>query len=97
MQKCAISTTSPVCAKIEKIKSQDLWNTQKDPNPVERINEKLKTNDVGRLFAVVHLCGKQFKVTAGDIILVEGYVEPSNGDKLRLDKVKVPNYILKSA
>lgn len=39
------------------------------------------------MFAVVHLCGKQFKVTAGDIILVEGYWEPSNGDKLRLEKV----------
>lgn len=43
------------------------------------------------MFAVVQLCGKQFKVTAGDVILVEGFWEPSNGDKLRLDKVKLVN------
>lgn len=35
------------------------------------------------------MCGKQFKVTAGDIILVEGYWPPSTGDKIRLDKVKL--------
>ena len=68
--------------------SQALWNQQKDPNPIERINDQLKINDVGRLFAVVQLCGKQFKITAGDVILVEGYWEPSNGDLLSLDKVR---------
>lgn len=39
------------------------------------------------MFAVVQLCGKQFKVTAGDLILVEGFWEPTNGDRLKLDKV----------
>lgn len=79
-------------AKLEKQqKSQDLFRQQKDSNPVERINEKLTSNDIGRMFAVVQLCGKQFKVTAGDVILVEGFWEPSNGDKLRLDKVKLVN------
>lgn len=47
------------------------------------------------MFAVVQLCGKQFKITAGDVILVEGYWEPSNGDQLRLDKVKLAGIILK--
>ena len=54
-----------------------------------KINEELNKNQQGRLFAVVHLCGKQFKVTAGDVILVEGYWPPNNGDKIRLDKVNI--------
>lgn len=37
----------------------------------------------------MHLAGKQYKVTAGDIVLVEGYWEPNIGDKIRLDKVLV--------
>lgn len=87
IQKCAISSTSAKFSKITPVKSQDLWGGQKDSNPVERINEKLQSNEIGRMFAVVHLLGKQFKVTAGDVILVEGHWEPSNGDQLRLDKV----------
>lgn len=43
----------------------------------------------GRLFAIVHLCGKQFKVTAGDLIVIEGYWAPTIGDKIRLEKVLV--------
>lgn len=75
-------------AKIEKVdNSQTLWGGPKDSNPVDRINDKLNKNDIGRMFAVVHLCGKQFKVTPGDIILVEGFWPPTNGDQLRLDKV----------
>jgi large subunit ribosomal protein L21 len=54
---------------------------------VKKINEAVKNDETGRLFAIIHLCGKQFKVTPGDIILVEGYWEPSNGDQLRLEKV----------
>lgn len=54
---------------------------------VERINNQLQRGEEGRLFAVVHLCGKQFKITAGDIILVEGYWPPTIGDRIRLDKV----------
>lgn len=87
MQKCTISSSPTAFAKLTATKSQDLWSTQKEPNPVERINEKFQADDVGRMFAVVQLCGKQFKVTAGDVILVEGYWEPTNGDQLRLDKV----------
>ena len=88
-QKCAISSTPSICAKLEINKSNDLWNKPKNPNPVERINEKCQNNDIGRMFAVVQLCGKQFKVTAGDVILVEGFWAPTNGDELRLDKVLV--------
>lgn len=41
----------------------------------------------GRLFAVVHVAGKQVKVTEGDVVIVEGYWPPNAGDKISLDKV----------
>lgn len=51
------------------------------------INQQLAQQEEGRMFAVVHLCGKQFKITTGDIILVEGYWPPTIGDEIRLEKV----------
>lgn len=56
-------------------------------NICERINQQVAKSEQGRLFAVVHLCGKQFKITPGDIILVEGYWPPTIGDEISLDKV----------
>ncbi|KAH8239491.1 hypothetical protein KR032_004861 [Drosophila birchii] len=56
-------------------------------NICERINQQVAKAEQGRLFAVVHLCGKQFKITPGDIILVEGYWPPTIGDEISLDKV----------
>ncbi|XP_030380257.1 39S ribosomal protein L21, mitochondrial [Scaptodrosophila lebanonensis] len=53
----------------------------------DRINQQVAKAEQGRLFAVVHLCGKQFKITPGDIILVEGYWPPTIGDEISLDKV----------
>ncbi|XP_055598054.1 39S ribosomal protein L21, mitochondrial [Uranotaenia lowii] len=68
------------------------WNSslvvpQSNSNPLAEMNKQIGTGTEGRLFAVVQLCGKQFKITSGDIIIVEGYWPPSNGDKIRLDKV----------
>ncbi|XP_029670274.1 39S ribosomal protein L21, mitochondrial [Formica exsecta] len=42
---------------------------------------------IGRMFAVVQVCGKQFKVTENDIIIVEGFWPPNIGDRLKLEKV----------
>ncbi|KAL7734519.1 hypothetical protein ACLKA6_010836 [Drosophila palustris] len=53
----------------------------------DRVNQQVAKSEQGRLFAVVHLSGKQFKVTPGDIILVEGYWPPTIGDEISLDKV----------
>ncbi|XP_053680940.1 39S ribosomal protein L21, mitochondrial [Anopheles nili] len=58
-----------------------------DKSTIDSVNKQLKTGSEGRLFAVVQLCGKQFKITTGDIIVVEGYWPPENGDRLRLDKI----------
>lgn len=51
------------------------------------INNQIATEKAGRLFAVVHICGKQFKVTTNDIIVVQGYWPPNPGDELKLEKV----------
>lgn len=62
-------------------------STQNNESVIEKVNDQISQQNEGRLFAVVHLCGKQFKITSGDIILVEGFWPPNIGDKIRLDKV----------
>lgn len=54
---------------------------------INTVNTQLKNNESGRLFAVVHVAGKQFKITSGDVIVIEGYWPPDVGDKITLDKV----------
>lgn len=54
---------------------------------VGNVNNLVERQDEGRLFAVVHICGRQYKVTAGDILVIEGYWAPTIGDELRLEKV----------
>lgn len=76
----------PVIQKVSQIHNQSqpaVLNT----NLIEKVNETVEKLDTGRLYAVVHLCGKQFKVTAGDIIIVEGHWAPEAGDKIKLEKV----------
>ncbi|KAH0952987.1 hypothetical protein HN011_011320 [Eciton burchellii] len=51
------------------------------------INKQIAMNRIGRMFAVVQVCGKQFKVTENDIIIIEGYWPPNIGDCLKLEKV----------
>lgn len=68
--------------------------TEARKNVFDNVNDLLQRQCEGRLFAVVHLCGKQFKVTSGDIILVEGYWPPATGDKIRLDKVTLVPHII---
>lgn len=54
---------------------------------IRTVNDQVRQQAEGRLFAVVHLCGKQYKVTAGDIVVIEGYWPPTSGDNIRLEKV----------
>lgn len=49
------------------------------------VNEAVTENN--RLFAVVHVCGKQFKVTDNDLVLIDGYWPPNVGDRIKLQKV----------
>jgi hypothetical protein len=52
-----------------------------------KINTQISDKSHGRLFAVVHVCGKQFKVTDEDLIVIEGSWAPQAGEKIRLEKV----------
>ncbi|KOC60960.1 39S ribosomal protein L21, mitochondrial [Habropoda laboriosa] len=54
---------------------------------LSEVNKQIATNSTGRLFAIIYLCGTQFKVTESDIITVEGQWPPQPGDKLTLEKV----------
>jgi large subunit ribosomal protein L21 len=56
---------------------------------ISKVNNQLLQQNEGRLFAVVHICGKQFKVTTEDIIIVEGNWAPQVGDHIKLEKVEV--------
>lgn len=56
-------------------------------NIIANVNQLVQQQNEGRLFAVIHVCGKQYKVTAGDIIIIEGYWPPTIGDEIRLEKV----------
>ncbi|KAK0082649.1 hypothetical protein PV325_010061 [Microctonus aethiopoides] len=51
------------------------------------INKQLETNTQSRLFAIVSITGKQFKVTENDIVVIQGYWPPNPGDTLKLEKV----------
>ncbi|KAJ8940378.1 hypothetical protein NQ318_015771 [Aromia moschata] len=54
---------------------------------IDKVNSQIENKQEGRLFAVVHVAGKQFKITDGDVIVIEGYWPPTAGDRITLDKV----------
>ncbi|XP_061420516.1 large ribosomal subunit protein bL21m [Lethenteron reissneri] len=54
---------------------------------VQTVNDQIAGGDYGRLFAVVHFSGKQFKVTAEDLILIEHEFQAECGDRIRMEKV----------
>ncbi|XP_011309337.1 39S ribosomal protein L21, mitochondrial [Fopius arisanus] len=56
-------------------------------NVTQTINNQLESKDTSRLFAVVQVTGKQFKITESDLIIIQGYWPPQPGDKLKLEKV----------
>ncbi|XP_069131995.1 large ribosomal subunit protein bL21m-like [Argopecten irradians] len=60
---------------------------EENKNAVDFVNEALETEDLGRLFAVVQVAGKQRKVTTEDVIIVEADFPPNVGDRIRLEKV----------
>jgi ribosomal protein L21 len=54
---------------------------------LDRINEQVKEKSEGRLFAVIFVNGKQFKVTPGDIIVAQGIFAPTAMDQIRFQKI----------
>lgn len=74
------------------------WDGAPSPVPVEEerrqhaavvssVNQIISGQDFGRLFAVVHFAGRQWKVTDEDLILVENDIEANCGDRIRMEKV----------
>lgn len=70
---------------VETIKPID--NTAACVKAITKVDKTLDDQKEGRLFAVILLLGKQYKVTAGDILVVEGYWPPTIGEQLKLEKV----------
>lgn len=54
---------------------------------VDTVNRKIHQRDFGRLFAVVHFAGHQWKVTAEDLIMIENHIEAECGEQIRMEKV----------
>ncbi|XP_029950633.1 large ribosomal subunit protein bL21m [Salarias fasciatus] len=54
---------------------------------VSSVRRSIERRDYGRLFAVVHFAGRQWKVTDQDLILVENHIEAECGDRIRMEKV----------
>lgn len=60
---------------------------------ISNINTELAGNTQGRLFAQIHVCGKQFKVTPEDLITLEGQWAPDAGERIKLEKVYAYNIL----
>ncbi|XP_029016366.2 39S ribosomal protein L21, mitochondrial [Betta splendens] len=54
---------------------------------VSTVNQRIHQQAFGRLFAVVHFAGRQWKVTDEDLILIENHIEAECGDRIRMEKV----------
>ncbi|XP_071360160.1 large ribosomal subunit protein bL21m [Trachinotus anak] len=78
--------------------SQPPWAQQTSPVPeaeergrraavVSAVNQRVQRQDFGRLFAVVHFAGRQWKVTDEDLILIENHIEAECGERIRMEKV----------
>lgn len=54
---------------------------------VNTVNQKIHQRNFGRLFAVVHFAGHQWKVTDEDLIMIENHIEAECGEQIRMEKV----------
>ncbi len=52
-----------------------------------KVNNQIKSDSHGRLFAIIQLAGKQRRVTDGDLIMIEGTHPTKVGDVIRAEKV----------
>uniref|UniRef100_A0A5F8H1F8 Large ribosomal subunit protein bL21m n=1 Tax=Monodelphis domestica TaxID=13616 RepID=A0A5F8H1F8_MONDO len=79
------SLTSPPWPKI--ILPDPEEETQQHREVLRRVNELIATGQYGRLFAVVHFASRQWKVTNGDLILIENTLDAKCGERIRMEKV----------
>ncbi|XP_061185271.1 large ribosomal subunit protein bL21m-like [Saccostrea echinata] len=81
-----------VCLAHRVKEADDLAVTQtesvkKTEGITEAVNSCIDSEDLGRLFAVVHLAGFQRKVTVNDLVVMESSSFPTVGTRIRLEKV----------
>jgi len=65
----------------------DLVTEQEHDIVVSKVNEAIASPDVGRLFAIIQIGGKQYKITNDDLIRVDSYLPADIGERIRLEKV----------
>ncbi|XP_003419582.1 large ribosomal subunit protein bL21m [Loxodonta africana] len=96
-QLCSQSSSLPQGYVPKTSLSSPPWPEVVLPDPVEevkhhaevvgKVNELIATGQYGRLFAVVHFAGHQWKVTSEDLILIENELDAACGERIRLEKV----------
>lgn len=60
------------------------------PDVVSAVRNQVQSKEHSRLFAVVHMNSKQFKITEGDLILLHtNDVFPDVGERIVLEKVRI--------
>ncbi|XP_014677814.1 PREDICTED: uncharacterized protein LOC106817639 [Priapulus caudatus] len=94
----ALSTSSSVLARQRFREEYHVTVPELEENPME-VNDVEQTKDVlqkvteeacaipGQLFAVVHLTGRQLKVTTNDLVVARGNFPPDIGERICLEKV----------
>lgn len=66
---------------------KDIKDINKVSTVTAAINDQLMSGKAGRLFAIVHVAGKQRKVTVEDIIILDKPISEEVGVRIRLNKV----------
>ena len=54
---------------------------------IQKVNEHIASGNAGRLFAVIYVHGKQFRVASNDILVLERWWPPTVGDEVVFEKV----------
>ncbi|XP_054267868.1 39S ribosomal protein L21, mitochondrial isoform X2 [Macrosteles quadrilineatus] len=74
------------------LKQEEVKDTRDEDNcytqeTIALVNDQIARGEEGRLFAVIHVVGKQFIVTPEDIIIIHGPWAPTISDKITFEKV----------
>ncbi|XP_033101913.1 39S ribosomal protein L21, mitochondrial-like [Anneissia japonica] len=85
----AFRTISPLYAKLQPASTlptstQNHYSFPKDV--LQSVNSEIDAN-YSRLFAIIQISGKQYKVTTNDLIQTYSHIDADVGDRIRLEKV----------
>uniref|UniRef100_A0A131Z298 Large ribosomal subunit protein bL21m n=1 Tax=Rhipicephalus appendiculatus TaxID=34631 RepID=A0A131Z298_RHIAP len=83
----ASSSAAPRLSVVEGSVVSSSNDVEETRRVLESVNAQIADDTTGRLFAIVYIHGKQFKVTPEDLVLVQADMPVDIGDSLRLEKV----------